>query len=218
MTVPFESELDEDWHETFYMCSDEEDVATGGFVGVGEAALIDWDPNGYDRRQAAYLISGILYGMTWARESSMEWVDCGRLVFQVIAGFGESVGDSDFGRKMQQTSNRDKEGEISGGKSDANIAILNDFIFRAWFQSLAAKLCATVILILWPAEPWLQSKSAVPYSRRLCSSHNPPRRCGYYTACQVFLGKRTLTNLKGIPYSDQIVYPIASISKTLIGV
>jgi hypothetical protein len=61
-------------------------------------------------------------------------------VLEVMRRWGD--GDSEAGRsrrRMQQTSSRDKEWELSSGKSDATVDIINDFNFRAWWRRRACR-------------------------------------------------------------------------------
>ena len=103
-----------------------EDIATGGFVGIGESALIGAQKatiaeqlirsEGYD------VGSKIVNGMS-------RTVD----VLEVMGLWGS--GESDVARtrrRMKQASSRDKDEEISGGMSDAS------YQKRLQFQSLAA--------------------------------------------------------------------------------
>jgi hypothetical protein len=139
MTLQFESELSgadrasvaalqnvEKRRREALMGPDEEDVGTGGVVGVGEAALI----GAQKATIAEQLIRNETYDVSSRIVNGMSrTVD----VLEVMGLWGD--GDSDAGRsrrRTQQSSNRDKEGEISGGKSDAS------YHQRLHFQSLAA--------------------------------------------------------------------------------
>jgi hypothetical protein len=139
MTLQFESELSgadrssvaalqnvEKRRREALMGPDEEDVGTGGVVGVGEAALI----GAQKATIAEQLIRSETYDVSSRIVNGMSrTVD----VLEVMGLWGD--GDSDAGRsrrRMQQSSNRDKEGQISGGKSDAS------YNKRLHFQSLAS--------------------------------------------------------------------------------
>jgi hypothetical protein len=108
------------------MGADEEDVATGGFVGLGDSVLI----GAQKATIAEQLIRSESYDVSSRIVNGMSrTVD----VLEVMGLWGD--GDSDVGRsrrRMKHTSNRDKDGEISGGKSDAS------YQKRLHFQSLAA--------------------------------------------------------------------------------
>ena len=97
------------------MGPDKKDVATGSFFGVGQAALIGPQKTTI----AEQLICSEGYDVSLRIVNGMSRTDVDVLEVMRLWGDGDSVTGRSR-RRMQQTSNRDKEGEISGGNCDAS--------------------------------------------------------------------------------------------------